>query len=131
MPDSIRIFCVHWGRPPAKFPLTAACAPLQVRDSLGLTYDVSFELSLFDRLSPGWFVVNVTSTPQKIHEALNASVSVLRSLAVQRISPRDLVRAQRTLLTRHESDTKVGARMDPLLPQTNAAVVNESKKGLS
>jgi Peptidase M16 inactive domain len=80
-----------------------------VRDSLGLTYDVSFELSLFDRLSPGWFVVNVTSTPQKIHEALDASVSVLRSLAVQRISPRDLVRAQRTLLTRHESDTKVGA----------------------
>ena len=84
-----------------------------MRDSLGLTYDVSFELSLFDRLSPGWFVVNVTSTPQKIHEALNASVSVLRSLAVQRISPRDLVRAQRTLLTRHESDTKVWACFQP------------------
>ena len=37
-----------------------------MRDTLGLTYDVSFELSLFDRLAPGWFVVNVTSTPQKI-----------------------------------------------------------------
>jgi hypothetical protein len=35
-----------------------------VRDSLGLTYDVSFELSLFDRLPSGWFHVNVTSTPQ-------------------------------------------------------------------
>ena len=42
----------------------AAPAGLQVRDSLGLTYDVSFELSLFDRLPSGWFHVNVTSTPQ-------------------------------------------------------------------
>lgn len=37
-----------------------------VRDSLGLTYDVSFELSLFDRLSLGWYVVSVTSTPAKV-----------------------------------------------------------------
>jgi predicted Zn-dependent peptidase len=28
-----------------------------VRDSLGLTYDVSFELSMFERLSTGWCVV--------------------------------------------------------------------------
>ena len=38
----------------------------QVRDALGLTYDVSFELSLFDRLRGGWFVCHVTSTPQKV-----------------------------------------------------------------
>ena len=37
-----------------------------VRDSLGLTYDVSFELSLFDRLKLGWYVVSVTSTPGKV-----------------------------------------------------------------
>lgn len=37
-----------------------------VRDSLGLTYDVSFELSLFDRLELGWYVVSVTSTPGKV-----------------------------------------------------------------
>ncbi len=42
-----------------------------------------------------------------LQEALDASVGVLRSLSTQRISARDLVRAQRTLLTRHESDTKV------------------------
>ena len=79
----------------------------QVRDSLGLTYDVNFDLSLFDRLQVGWFVVNVTSTPQKIQQALDASVGVLRALATQRITVRELARAQRTLLTRHESDTKV------------------------
>ena len=37
-----------------------------VRDSLGLTYDVSFELSLFDRLKLGWYVISVTSTPAKV-----------------------------------------------------------------
>ncbi len=42
-----------------------------------------------------------------MQEALDASVSVLRTLATQRITLRELMRAQRTLLTRHESDTKV------------------------
>lgn len=37
-----------------------------VRDSLGLTYDVSFELNLFDRLKLGWYVISVTSTPSKV-----------------------------------------------------------------
>lgn len=37
-----------------------------VRDSLGLTYDVSFELNLFDRLNLGWYVISVTSTPAKV-----------------------------------------------------------------
>lgn len=77
-----------------------------VRDALGLTYDVSFELSLFDRLDAGWFVVNVTSTPQKIRDAMNASLRVMRQISTQRITPRELLRAQRTLVTRHESDLK-------------------------
>ena len=80
---------------------------LQVRDSLGLTYDVSFELSQFDRLRTGYFVVHVTSTPAKIRDALAASVDVLRSFHVSPVSQRELVRAQKTLLTRHESDLKV------------------------
>jgi hypothetical protein len=37
-----------------------------VRDTLVLTYDVSFEMSLFDRLKGGWFVISVTSTPEKV-----------------------------------------------------------------
>lgn len=86
---------------------------MQVRDALGLTYDVSFELSLFDRLRVGWFVCHVTSTPQKINEALDASLRVLRSLPMQRVTPRELLRARRTVLTRHESEMKV--RHAPLL----------------
>ena len=77
-----------------------------VRDTLGLTYDVSFDLSLFDRLRAGWFMVAVTSTPQKIDEALAASLATLRAFASSRLSDRDLERARRTLLTRHESDLK-------------------------
>lgn len=77
-----------------------------VRDSLGLTYDVSFELSLFDRLASGWFNVNVTSTPAKIGDAMAASIRVLRSCKNQPITYRELQRAKRTLLTRHETDLK-------------------------
>jgi len=80
-----------------------------VRDSLGLTYDVNFDLPLFDRLQESWYVVVVTSTPQKIQQALEASVGVMRTLTSQRISVRELARAQRTLLTRHESETKDNA----------------------
>ncbi len=81
---------------------------MQVRDALGLTYDVSFELSLYDRLRTGWFVCHVTSTHAKIDEALDASLRVLRSLPLQRVTPRELLRAKRTVLTRHESEMKVG-----------------------
>ncbi|XP_058069876.1 uncharacterized protein LOC131218973 isoform X2 [Magnolia sinica] len=41
-----------------------------VQDSLGLTYDVSFELSQFDRLKLRWYVVSVTSTPGKVYKAV-------------------------------------------------------------
>lgn len=71
-----------------------------VRDSLGLTYDVSFEVTLYDRLRAGWFSVHVTSYPDKIHDALAASLAVLRELKTSPITPRELMRAKRTLLTR-------------------------------
>jgi predicted Zn-dependent peptidase len=80
-----------------------------VRDALGLTYDVSFELSLFDRLRAGWYCVKVTSTPQRVHEAADASLRVLRSLRDARVTPRELLRARRTLLARHETDLKDNA----------------------
>lgn len=82
----------------------------QVRDTLGLTYDVSFELTLFDRLRVGWYVVRVTSTPAKIQDALAACIDVLQSLRSQPVTHRELARARRTLLTKHESDLKVHAR---------------------
>lgn len=87
--------------------LTREPGGVQVRDALGLTYDVSFELSLFDRLRVAWFVCHVTSPPKKINEALDASLRVLRGLPMQRVTPRELLRARRTVLTRHESEMKV------------------------
>ena len=77
-----------------------------VRDTLGLTYDVSFEVTMFDRLRTGWYSVHVTSDPEKIYDALNASVAVLRDIAISPVNRRELSRARTTLLTRHESDMK-------------------------
>lgn len=77
-----------------------------VRDSLGLTYDVSFELSNFERVAGGWYLLSVTSMPEKIDEAAAASLRVLRGLTLHRVTARELDRARRTLLTRHESDLK-------------------------
>ncbi|GAU18909.1 hypothetical protein TSUD_228990 [Trifolium subterraneum] len=63
-----------------------------VRDSLGLTYDVSFELNLFDRLKLGWYVISVTSTPSKVHKAVDACKNVLRGLYSNQITERELDR---------------------------------------
>jgi predicted Zn-dependent peptidase len=73
--------------------LTGCCRLFTtVRDALGLTYDVSFELSLFDRLKAGWFVISVTSTPAKIKHAVDASLNVLRSIQGSKINQRELDR---------------------------------------
>mmetsp|Transcript_39203 Transcript_39203/g.47468 ORF Transcript_39203/g.47468 Transcript_39203/m.47468 type:complete len:1112 (+) Transcript_39203:2-3337(+) len=77
-----------------------------VRDALGLTYDVSFEMRMFERLESGWFVLAVTSMPSKIDDALAASLRTIRALRTQPIRKSELDRARRTLLTRHESDMK-------------------------
>jgi len=77
-----------------------------VRDALGLTYDVSFELNLFDLIDGGWYVVSVTSTPENASKALAASLKVLRSLGTDTVTQREVERARRTRLTQHESDLK-------------------------
>lgn len=86
-----------------------------VRDSLGLTYDVNFEIASFDRLGPGWYVINVTSTPDKIQQAMDASLRVLRNMQTDKITSREVLRARRTLLTRHETDLKVCVQRIQLL----------------
>ena len=94
-----------------------------VRDSMGLTYDVSFELNLFDKLDLGWYVIAVTSTPSKVsylvlqnsdilyasfdyisyhlycqvHKAVDACKGVLRGLHSSRIVERELDRVSQTL----------------------------------
>ncbi|XP_027125887.1 stromal processing peptidase, chloroplastic [Coffea arabica] len=94
-----------------------------VRDSLGLTYDVSFELNLFDRLNLGWYVISVTSTPGKVHKAVDACKNVLRGLHTNRITPRELDRAKRTLLMRHEAEIKSNAYWLGLLAHLQATSV--------
>ncbi|GBG59232.1 hypothetical protein CBR_g32249 [Chara braunii] len=100
-----------------------------VRDALGLTYDVSFELSLFDRLKTGWFVISVTSTPAKIEQAVEASLNVLRGVHGNRVTQRELDRAKRTLLMRHESDLKDNAYWLGLLTHLQAPSVERKDVG--
>ncbi|KAI8538976.1 hypothetical protein RHMOL_Rhmol09G0145100 [Rhododendron molle] len=94
-----------------------------VRDSLGLTYDVSFELNLFDRLKLGWYVISVTSTPGKVYKAVDACKNVLRGLHSNKIDPTELDRAKRTLLMRHEAESKSNAYWLGLLAHLQAASV--------
>ncbi|WVZ11610.1 hypothetical protein V8G54_016140 [Vigna mungo] len=100
-----------------------------VRDSLGLTYDVSFELNLFDRLKLGWYVISVTSTPSKVHKAVDACKNVLRGLHSNKITERELDRAKRTLLMRHEAEIKSNAYWLGLLAHLQASSV--PKKDIS
>ncbi|KAH7684401.1 C-terminal processing peptidase protein [Dioscorea alata] len=94
-----------------------------VRDSLGLTYDVSFELSLFDRLKLGWYVISVTSTPGKVFKAVDACKNVLRGLHNNKIVQRELDRAKRTLLMRHEAEAKSNAYWLGLLAHLQSASI--------
>ncbi|KAK1263282.1 hypothetical protein QJS04_geneDACA009352 [Acorus gramineus] len=94
-----------------------------VRDSLGLTYDVSFELSLFDMLNFGWYVISVTSTPDKVYKAVEACKNVLRGLHDNKIAQRELDRAKRTLLMRHEAETKSNVYWLGLLAHLQASSV--------
>ncbi|XP_058202866.1 stromal processing peptidase, chloroplastic-like [Rhododendron vialii] len=80
-----------------------------VRDSLGLTYDVSFELNLFDRLKLGWHVISITSTPGKVCRAVDACKNVLRDLRSNKIAQSELDWAKRTLLMRHEAESTLNA----------------------
>ena len=86
-----------------------------VRDVLGLTYDVNFDLSGFDRLHVGWFLLSVTSTPGKVDEALAASLRTLRGIGSQGITARELDRARMTLMTRHDADDKNNTANEKLL----------------
>jgi len=75
-----------------------------VRDSLGLSYDCSFELSLFDRLEAGWYTCTVSAHPARIAEAVDAAKGVLQGIKKRPISELELSTARRTLSRRHETD---------------------------
>ncbi|KAI3741540.1 hypothetical protein L1987_59214 [Smallanthus sonchifolius] len=96
----------------------------EVRDSQGLTYDVSFEINLFDRLNLGWYVISVTSTPSKVHRAVDACKSVLRGLHSKKIAEHELDRAKRTLLMKHDAESKSNAYWLGLAAHLQAASVH-------
>jgi len=75
-----------------------------VRDSLGLSYDCSFELSMLDRLEAGWYMCTVSAHPSRIGEAVEAAKGVVTGVRKRPISEWELSTARRTLLRRHEVD---------------------------
>jgi hypothetical protein len=80
-------------------------------------------LNLFDRLKLGWYVISVTSTPGKVHKAVEACKNVLRGLHGNKITQRELDRAKRTLLMRHEAEIKSNAYWLGLLAHLQASSV--------
>ncbi|GKD25270.1 stromal processing peptidase chloroplastic, partial [Tanacetum coccineum] len=81
-------------------------------------------LNLFDRLNLGWYVISVTSTPGKVHRAVDACKGVLRGLHSKRIAEHELDRAKRTLLMKHEAETKSNAYWLGLIAHLQAASVH-------
>lgn len=75
-----------------------------VRDSLGLSYDCSFDLSLLDRLEAGWYTCTVSAHPSKIGQAIDAAKGVIQGVRRRPISEHELSTAKRTLMRRHETD---------------------------
>merc|ERR1719231_1700823 len=69
-----------------------------VRDSLGLSYDCSFELSMLDRLEAGWYTCTVSAHPSRTEEAVTAAKGVLNSVRKRPVSEIELSTARRTLL---------------------------------
>jgi len=75
-----------------------------VRDSLGLSYDCNFQLSMFDRLEAGWYTCTVSAHPMVIDKAVEAAKGVLQGVRKRPVTQMELSTARRTLLRRHETD---------------------------
>ena len=55
-----------------------------VRDSLGLSYDCSFELSMLDRLKAGWFICTVSAHPSRIMDGSFANQVLAQMLMFEK-----------------------------------------------
>ena len=78
-----------------------------LRESLGLTYHVDFEISSFDRLEAGWFEVDMVSDPSNIQDAMDAALQVMRTMATDGVSAKELEEAQYMRVSNHKSCLKV------------------------
>ncbi|KAL8526693.1 hypothetical protein ACS0TY_015771 [Phlomoides rotata] len=90
-----------------------------------LQYSDIFELFtfLYDRLNLGWYVISVTSTPEKVHKDVDTCKNVLRGLHNNQIAPRELDKARRTLLMPHEAEIKSNAYWLGLMAQLQSTSV--------
>ncbi|KAG4386236.1 hypothetical protein GLYMA_11G009500v4 [Glycine max] len=88
----------------------------------GITMGLLSEI-INSRLKLGWYVISVTSTPSKVHKAVDACKNVLRGLHSNKITERELDRAKRTLLMRHEAEIKSNAYWLGLLAHLQASSV--------
>ena len=79
-------------------------------------------MGVSDLYQVAWWSVHVTSKPENIHKAVNASLEVLRNIATMRIMPYELERAKVTVLTKHDADTKVGRLLPRCLADPLGAV---------
>ena len=68
---------------------------------------MTFDVGVSDMYKVAWWTVHVTSKPENIHRAVDASLKVLRDIATMRIMPYELERAKVTVLTKHDADIKV------------------------
>ena len=100
-----------------------------VRDALGLTYDCNFTMSFgLQNNDATTYRLLVTSTPEKIDDALQAGVRVMRGFKTQRVSQREVDRARLTLLSRHEMDLKTNNYWADLMQCTNTPDLAPKKK---
>ena len=51
-----------------------------MRERKGLTYDANFQLSAYERLCGGWWIVTVTASPANAQKALEACVETLQQV---------------------------------------------------
>lgn len=54
-----------------------------VREERQLTYDAAFQLQGFEGIQGGWYIVSVTSSPEKVQQAIRACKEALVSLKVR------------------------------------------------
>jgi microcompartment protein CcmL/EutN len=52
-----------------------------VREKKGLTYDANFQLSAYERLCGGWWLVTVTASPANSQKALDACIETLKQVS--------------------------------------------------
>ena len=85
---------------------------------------MTFDVGVSDLYQVAWWSVHVTSKPENIHKAVNASLEVLRNIATMRIMPYELERAKVTVLTKHDADTKVGRLLTRCLADSSMPLLS-------